>query len=122
VLNVRPVWNGDEWELHFVCNVELETNDQAGNEVAGIDLRIKNIATVAFPDKYVLYPGTSIKEDKDYFTRAEYDTEGENGPSETSMWARQKLTERETLLPRSNGHDHHRMCRTRRWHARGELA
>ena len=25
----------------------------------------------------VLYPGNSLKEDKHYFTRAEYDTEGE---------------------------------------------
>jgi len=46
VQNVRAVWNGDEWELHFVCKVELETNDSAGDEVAGIDLGIKNIATV----------------------------------------------------------------------------
>ncbi len=38
--NVRAVWNGDEWELHFVCNVELETNDSAGDGVAGIDLGI----------------------------------------------------------------------------------
>jgi len=96
VQNVRAVWNGDEWELHFVCKVELETNDSAGDEVAGIDLGIKNIATVAFPDEYVLYPGNSLKEDKHYFTRVEYDTEGENGPSEKSMWARQKLTDRET--------------------------
>jgi IS605 OrfB family transposase len=96
VQNVRAVWNGDEWELHFVCKVEFEPNDSAGDEVAGIDLGITNIATVAFPDEYVLYPGNSLKEDKHYFTRAEYDTEGENGPSETSMWARRKLADRET--------------------------
>ena len=78
--NVRAVWNGDEWELHFVCKASLETNDSAGDEVAGIDLGITNIATVAFPDEYVLYPGNSLKQDKHYFTRAEYDTEGENGP------------------------------------------
>ncbi len=96
--NVRAVWNGDEWELHFVCKVELETNDSAGDCVAGIDLGIKNIATVAFPDEYVLYPGNSLKEDRHYFTRAEYDTEGENGPSEKSMWARRKLTDRNVLM------------------------
>jgi len=61
VQNVRAVWNGDEWELHFVCKVKLKTNDSTGNEVAGIDLGITNIATVAFPDEYVLYPGNSIK-------------------------------------------------------------
>jgi len=38
VQNVRAVWNGDEWELHFVCKVELETNDSAGDEVAGLTL------------------------------------------------------------------------------------
>ncbi len=85
VQNVRAVWNGDEWELHFVCNVELETNNSAGNSVAGIVLGITNIATVAFPDEYVLYPGNSLKQDKHYYTQAEYDTEGENGPSEKSM-------------------------------------
>ena len=96
VQNVRAVWNGDEWELHFVCKVKLETTDSAGDDVAGIDLGITNIATVAFPGEYVLYPGNSLKEDKHYFTRAEYDTEGENAPSEQSMWARRKLAARET--------------------------
>jgi transposase len=96
VQTVRAVWNGDEWELHFVCKVEVETLDSAGDGVAGIDLGITNIATVAFPDEYVLYPGNSLKEDKHYFTRTEYDTEGENGPSEQSMWARRKLAARET--------------------------
>ena len=44
----------------------------------------------------MLYPGNSPKEDKHYFTRVEYDTERKNGPSEQSMWGRQKLSERET--------------------------
>ena len=48
--------------------------------MAGVDLGITNTATVAFPDEYVLYPGNSLKQDRHYFTRAEYDTEGENGP------------------------------------------
>jgi len=94
VQNVLAVRNGDEWELHFVRS--LETNDSAGDGVAGIDLGIKNIATVAFPDEYVLYPGNSLKQDKHYFKRAEYDTEGDDGPSETSMGARTKLADRET--------------------------
>ena len=80
VQTVRAVWNDDEWELHFVCKVELETSESCGDEVAGIDLGITNIATVAFPDEYVLYPGNSLKQDKHYFTRVEYDTEGEDGP------------------------------------------
>ena len=96
VQNVRTVWTGDEWELHFVCKVELETLDSAGDEVAGIDLGITNIATVAFPDEHVLYPGHSRKQDKHYFTQTEYDTECGNVPSETSMRARWKLAARET--------------------------
>ena len=96
VQQVRTVWNGEQWELHFVCKVEIDSVDSAGDGVAGIDLGIKSIATVAFPDEYVLYPGNSLKQDKHYFKREEYDTEGENGPSERSAWARRKLTERET--------------------------
>jgi putative transposase len=96
VQNVRAVWTDDEWELHFVCNVEFETAESVGEEVAGIDLGITNIATVAFPDEYVLYPGNSLTQDKHHFTQAEYDTEGENGPSAKSMWARRKLADCET--------------------------
>jgi len=96
VQNVRAVWNGDKCELHFVCKAEVESTDSAGNRVAGVDLGIKNTATVAFPDEYVLYPGNLLKQDRHYFTQVEYDTEGENGPSEKSEWARSKLTERET--------------------------
>ncbi|MFB6362336.1 MAG: RNA-guided endonuclease InsQ/TnpB family protein [Halobacteriales archaeon] len=98
VQNVRAVWTGDEWELHFVCKVEIEVDvrAQSVDGKAGIDLGIKNIATVAFPDEYILYPGNTVKQDKHYFTQSEYDTEGENGPSEASEWARQKLADRET--------------------------
>jgi len=39
--NVRAVWNGDEWELHFICKVELETTDSAGDGVAGIDSELR---------------------------------------------------------------------------------
>lgn len=74
--NVRAAWNSDKWELHFVCKVELETADSAGGSVAGIDLGITTIATVAFPDECVLYPGNSLKEDKHYFTRVKHDIKG----------------------------------------------
>jgi putative transposase len=96
VQNVRIVWTGDDWELHFVCKKELKVTESAGDGVAGVDLGIKNIAAVAFPDEYVLYPGNAVKQDKHYFTRAEYDTEGENGPSANAEWARQKRSRRET--------------------------
>jgi len=107
VQNVRAVWNGDEWKLHFVCKVELETTESAGDEMAGIDLGITNIATIAFPNEYVLYPGNSLKQDKHYFTRAEYDTEGENGPSEKSMGTSKTHRTGNTLLPRPHRYHHY---------------
>jgi len=62
VQNVRAVWNGGEWTAHFVCKETIETPDSPGNGVAGVDLGVSNIATVAFPDEYVLYPGNTIKQ------------------------------------------------------------
>jgi putative transposase len=41
-----------------------------------------------------LYPGNRLKEDKHYFTRDEYQTEGENGPSKRARRARRKLYRR----------------------------
>ena len=41
-----------------------------------------------------LYPGNVLKEDKHYFIRDEYDTEGENDPSKRALKARQKLSRR----------------------------
>ena len=64
------MWNSKQWEIHFVCKVDIETSDSAGDDVAGIDLGITNIATVAFLDDYVLYPGKSLKQDKHYFKQA----------------------------------------------------
>jgi IS605 OrfB family transposase len=98
VQNVRTVWTGEKWELHFVCKDEVEVGiqEQTLRGKAGIDLGITNIATVAFPDEYVLYPGNMVKQDKHYFTQEEYATEGENEPSKASEWARKKLTNRET--------------------------
>jgi IS605 OrfB family transposase len=96
VQTVRAVWTGEEWELHFVCKEETEVATSPGGGVAGVDLGISNIATVAFPDEYVLYPGNVVKQDKHYFTHQEYETSGENGPSEKAAWARRKLSRRET--------------------------
>jgi transposase len=70
VQNVRAVWNGDKWELHFVCKEEVDVTDSAGDGVAGVDPGIKNVAAVAFPDEYVLYPGNTVKQDKQYFTES----------------------------------------------------
>ena len=38
--------------------------------------------------------GTCLRQDKHYFTRDEYDTEGENGPSKRAFRARQMLSRR----------------------------
>ena len=96
VQNVRAVWKGDEWTVHFVCKETIETPDSPGDGVAGVDLGVSNIAAVAFPDEYVLYPGNTIKQDNHYFQQREYDTEGENGPSKQAQRLRQKRTRRET--------------------------
>ena len=96
VQNVRAVWNGDEWEVHFVVKETIPTPDAPGDGVAGVDLGVSNIAAVAFPDEYVLYPGNTIKQDNHYFQQREYDTEGENGPSQQAQQLRQKRNRRET--------------------------
>lgn len=92
---VRAVWNGDRWELHLVCNVEIPTEDAPGDNTAGIDLGICQYASLAYDDgAATLYPGNVLKQDKHYFTRDEYDTEGKNGPSRRALRARQKLSRR----------------------------
>jgi putative transposase len=89
------VWNGDRWELHLVCKVEIPVEDAPGDNTAGIDLGIKNYLTIAYDDGDAeLYPGNVLKQDKHYFTRDEYDTEGEDGPSKRALRARQKLSRR----------------------------
>lgn len=45
-------------------------------------------------DDVVVYPGDRLREDKHYFQREEYQTEGENGPSNRAKWAREKLARR----------------------------
>ena len=74
VQQVRAVWTGDEWELHIVCRVEIDP-DPSGDEVAGVDLGICNLAAVSFGDEGVLYPGGALKEDEYWFhkKRAECD-------------------------------------------------
>jgi len=94
---VRAVWNGDNWELHLVCNIEIPTEDAPGDNTAGIDLGICQYASVAYDDgDTTLYPGNVLKQDKHYFTCDEYDTEGENGPSRRALRARQKLSRRKS--------------------------
>lgn len=96
VQNVRAVWNGDESELHFVYKETIEAPESPGDGVAGVDLGVSNIAAVAYPGEYVLYPGNVIKEDNHYFQQKEYDTEGKNGPSKQAQRLRQMRIRRET--------------------------
>ena len=95
IQQVRAVWNGDRWELHLVCKVEIPVEDAPGDNTAGIDLGIKNYFAIAYHDGDAdLYPGNVLKQDKHYFTREQYDTEGENGPSKRALRARQRLSRR----------------------------
>jgi len=45
---VKAVWTGDEWELHFVCKVEIEVSESPGEKTVGIDLGINNFAALAY--------------------------------------------------------------------------
>ncbi|MCD2200704.1 transposase [Halobacterium sp. KA-4] len=95
IQQVRGVWNGDEWELHLVCKKEIPVEDAPGDKTAGIDLGISNYLAIDYEDgASELYPGNVLKEDKHYFTREEYQTEGESGPSKRALKARQKLSRR----------------------------
>jgi len=95
VKQVRIVWNGEQWELHFVCKVAIDAEDRFGGKTAGVDLGICNTAAVSIGDETLLYPGNTLKEDAHYFRREEYDTEGENGPSNHAEWARQTKSRRQ---------------------------
>ncbi|MEF8778405.1 MAG: transposase [Natronomonas sp.] len=95
VQQVRAVWNGTAWELHFVCKVAIDADDHSGGKTAGIDLGICNTAAVSVGDETLLYPGNALKEDAHYFRQEEYDTEGESGPSTHAEWARRKRSRRQ---------------------------
>jgi putative transposase len=95
VQTVRAVWTGEDWELHFVAKLPIETAESTGKKTAGIDLGISNTAAVSVGDETLLYPGNALKEDAHYFRQVEYGTEGEGGPSQTATWARQKKARRQ---------------------------
>jgi putative transposase len=96
VQQVRIVWIGEQWELHFVCKVAIDAADSTDEKTAGVDLGICNTAAVSIGDHTLLYPGNVLKEDAHYFRQEEYDTEGGNGPSNYAEWARQKKSRRQT--------------------------
>ncbi|WP_232700824.1 RNA-guided endonuclease InsQ/TnpB family protein [Halobacterium wangiae] len=70
VQQVRAVWTGDEWELHFVCNVEIEVSESPGEKTVGVDLGITNFAALAYEDGHgELYPLSCLKQDDYYFSK-----------------------------------------------------
>ena len=70
VQQVKAVWSGDEWELHFVCRVEIEVSESPGEKTVGIDLGINNFAALAYEDGYSeLYPLNCLKQDDYYFSK-----------------------------------------------------
>ena len=69
---VRAVYDQqkEQWELHLVCEDEIETPTAPGNETAGIDLGISNFAAVAYSmEEAALYPGNRLKQDGYYFPK-----------------------------------------------------
>jgi putative transposase len=70
VQQVRAVWTGSEWELHFVCKVEVELADTPGTETVGVDLGINNFAALAYEGGHAeLYPLNYLKQDDYYFSK-----------------------------------------------------
>ncbi len=95
IQQVRAVYNNDKWELHLVCKKQIPVEDAPGDNTTGIDLGISNYLAIDYEDgPSELYPGNTLKEDKHYLTREEYQTEGENGPSMRARKARRKLSRR----------------------------
>ena len=86
--------DGDEWELHIVCHVEIEDTDAPGNQVAGIDLGICNFAAVAVGDEALLYPGRALKEDDFYFQKERAKCDDSNSQKARRLY--RKRTERRT--------------------------
>jgi putative transposase len=69
---VRAVYDSpnERWKLHLVCTNEIETPEAPGEETAGIDLGISNVATVAYSaEEAELYPGNRLKQDGYYFPK-----------------------------------------------------
>ncbi len=72
VQQVRAVWNDskDEWELHLVCNIEVDVPDTPGGKTVGVDLGVNNFAALAYEDgEAELYPLNCLKQDDYYFSK-----------------------------------------------------
>ncbi|TKX43701.1 RNA-guided endonuclease TnpB family protein [Halorubrum sp. ARQ200] len=70
VQQVKVVWTGDEWELRFVCKVEIDVSGPPDEQTVGIDLGINNFAALAYEDGHSeLYPLNCLKQDDYYFSK-----------------------------------------------------
>ncbi|MDZ7850966.1 MAG: transposase [Halodesulfurarchaeum sp.] len=95
VQQVRAVWTGDEWELHFVCNVEIEVAESPGEKTVGVDLGINNFAALAYEDGHAeLYPLNCLKQDDYYFSKRIARCDDSNSEQATRL--NQKKSERRT--------------------------
>ena len=70
VQQVRASWTGDDWELHFVCKVEIGVSEARGEKTVGVDLGITNFAALAYEEGHAeLYPLNCLKQDDYYFSK-----------------------------------------------------
>jgi len=70
VQQVRVVWTGDEWELHFICKVKIDVSEAPGEKSVGVDLGITNFAALAYEGGHAeLYPLNCLKQDDYYFSK-----------------------------------------------------
>ena len=79
--------------MHIVCRHEIEV-EPPGNNVAGVDLGICNVAAVSFGDESLLYPGGAFKEDEYYFAKKRAETD--NSASREARRLDRKRTDRRT--------------------------
>ena len=95
VKQVKAVWTGDEWELHFVCKVEIEASESPGEQTVGIDLGITTFAALAYEDGHSeLYPLNCLKQDDYYFSKRIARCDDSNSEQATRL--NQKKSERRT--------------------------
>jgi len=95
VQQVKAVWTGDEWEVHFVCKVEIEASESPGEQTVGIDLGITNFAALAYEDGHSeLYPLNCLKQDDYYFSKRIARCDDSNSEQATRL--NQKKSERRT--------------------------
>ena len=95
IQQIRAVWTGEEWELHFVCKVEVEVAEAPGEKTVGVDLGINNFAVLAHEDGHAeLYPLNCLKQDDYYFSKRIAQCDDSNSEQATRL--KQKKSARRT--------------------------